>query len=270
MKRSASAQKRVHRLARGAVIRAVVVHEAPAVAEAERRERVVDVGGAVGRILGAGVLHRVVDALAGVFDVEHLVAEVAEAEQVHQRAPGDAAERVAGDDAGEQDLHASGPPTTTGSARPPTPARRASGRPRAARTCAGRARSTRSARRACPARRTWPSCRTRMRLASRMVERRCAMTSVVRPSRSRRSASKTISSEMRVERRRRLVEDQNRRVLQQRPGDAEPLALAARERGAGLGHERVVAVGQPLDERVHVRGAGRRFDVRRWLASSRP
>ena len=34
----------------------------------------------------------------------------------------------------------------------------------------------------------------------------------------------------RVERGRRLVEDQDRRVLQQRAGDAEPLALAARQR----------------------------------------
>ena len=38
----------------------------------------------------------------------------------------------------------------------------------------------------------------------------------------------------RVERAGRLVEDQDRRVLQQRPGDGEALALAARKRDAAL------------------------------------
>ncbi len=48
---------------------------------------------------------RVVDALAGVFHVEDLVAERAQAQQVHQRAPGHAAERIARDDAGDENLH---------------------------------------------------------------------------------------------------------------------------------------------------------------------
>ena len=67
--------ERPHGLARDAVILAVEVDEAPAVAEAERLEGIVDVAGAVGRVLRSRVLLRIVDALAGVLDVEHLVAE---------------------------------------------------------------------------------------------------------------------------------------------------------------------------------------------------
>ena len=108
---------------------------------------------------------------------------------------------------------------------------------------------------------TRPSCSTRMRLgvadgreAVRDHERRAALA----------QPAQRVEDDLlgkRVERRGRLVEDQDRRVLEQRPGDAETLALAARQRGARLGDERVVAVRQPLDEGVHVGGAGRRFDV---------
>ena len=87
------------------VIRAVVVHEGPAVAEPEGCERVVDISGPVGRIRGARVLDRVIYALAGVLDVEDLVPEGPQTEEVHQRAPRDPAERVAGDDAREEDFH---------------------------------------------------------------------------------------------------------------------------------------------------------------------
>ena len=107
MNRSASAHQRRTVSARRAVMGAVVVDEAPAIAEAERLERLVDVAGAVGRVGRQGVLHRIVDALAGVLDVADVVPERAQAEQVHQRAPGDAAVGVAGDDAREHDLHAS-------------------------------------------------------------------------------------------------------------------------------------------------------------------
>src|SRR5262249_27699465 len=61
-------------LGRPAMVAAVVVDERPAVAEAVRLERAVDVGGAVRRIGGARVLHRIVDALAGVLDIEDLMA----------------------------------------------------------------------------------------------------------------------------------------------------------------------------------------------------
>ena len=52
----------------------------------------------------------------------------------------------------------------------------------------------------------------------------------------------------RVEVRRRLVEDQHGRVLQEGPRDGHPLALAARELGAPLAHHRVEALGQRGDE----------------------
>ena len=42
----------------------------------------------------------------------------------------------------------------------------------------------------------------------------------------------------------RLVEDQDRRVLEDRPGDRQPLPLAARERRAALADDRVVALRQ--------------------------
>ena len=59
--------------------------------------------------------------------------------------------------------------------------------------------------------------------------------------------------DFRIERRGRLVEDQDRRVLQQHAGDRDALALAARELDAALADMRVealapVLVGQPGDE----------------------
>src|SRR5207248_3075937 len=100
-----------HLLGAAAVIRAVVVHERPAIAEPERLERSMNVGRAVCGIDRARVLYRIVDALAGVLDVEDVVAERAQPQEIHQRAPGDAAERIARDDAREQDFHvrSSGP-----------------------------------------------------------------------------------------------------------------------------------------------------------------
>src|SRR5438876_12063492 len=88
-----------------AVIGAVVVHERPAIAETERLERLADVVGSVTRIRGARVLDRIVDALARVLDVEDLVPERTKAKQIHQRAPGDAAEWIARDDPCKQDPH---------------------------------------------------------------------------------------------------------------------------------------------------------------------
>src|SRR4029079_9440098 len=56
-----------------------------------------------------------------------------------------------------------------------------------------------------------------------------------------------------VERACRLVEDQNRRVLQDRACDRDPLALAPGKLDSALTPERVVAVGQRLDELRGVR-----------------
>ena len=57
------------------------------------------------------------------------------------------------------------------------------------------------------------------------------------------------------------------RVDQQRPGDRDPLPLAAGERLAALADQRVVAVGQAQDELVRARGPGRGDDL---LAASPP
>ena len=73
-----------------------------------------------------------------------------------------------------------------------------------------------------------------------------------------------------VDRRGRLVEDQDRRVDQECPGDRDPLPLAAGERLAALADQRVVAVGQAEDELVAPRGPGRGDDLARGVASGRP
>ena len=92
-----------------------------------------------------------------------------------------------------------------------------------------------------------------MRSASRTVDRRCAMTIVVRPARSRLQRGEHDLLGDRVERRGRLVEDQDRRVLEDGARDAEPLALAARQAAAGFGDLGVVAIRQARDELVRVR-----------------
>ena len=51
-----------------------------------------------------------------------------------------------------------------------------------------------------------------------------------------------------VERRERVVEEVDPRPAYERPGDREPLALAAGEVGAALDHRRVEPLGQRLDE----------------------
>ena len=60
---------------------------------------------------------------------------------------------------------------------------------------------------------------------------------------------------LRVDARQRLVEQQYRRRLQQRPGYRQPLALSSREPDAALPDRGVVAVGQLGDVLVGVRGA---------------
>jgi hypothetical protein len=69
-----------------------------------------------------------------------------------------------------------------------------------------------------------------------------------------------------VERRGRFVQDQDRRVLQQRARDGQALALPARQPLAALADARLVPVRAALDELVRVRRARRLLDRR----ASRP
>ena len=64
-----------------------------------------------------------------------------------------------------------------------------------------------------------------------------------------------------VERARGLVEDEDRRIAQQRPRDRDALALPAAEPGAALAQQRVVALRELDDEVMGVRGAGRGLDL---------
>ena len=73
-----------------------------------------------------------------------------------------------------------------------------------------------------------------------------------------------------VERRGRLVEQQDRRVLQHGAGDGEPLALAARELDAVLADHGVVALGQRADEIVGGGAPWRRRRSRPRSAPKRP
>ena len=65
--------------------------------------------------------------------------------------------------------------------------------------------------------------------ASQTVDSLCAITKVVRLARNRSMACLTFCSVLDVERTRRLVEDKNGRVLQDRACDGDTLALAARQ-----------------------------------------
>jgi hypothetical protein len=53
-----------------------------------------------------------------------------------------------------------------------------------------------------------------------------------------------------VERGGRLVQDQDRRVAQERAGNRDALLFALRERNTGFADDRVVAIGQRLDQLV--------------------
>ena len=83
-----------------------------------------------------------------------------------------------------------------------------------------------------------------------MVDSRWAMTIDVRPARASASACwiRASFSESRWEVASSRIDD--RRVLQQQPGDGQPLLLAAREAVAPLADHGVVAVGQGGDDVV--------------------
>ena len=66
---------------------------------------------------------------------------------------------------------------------------------------------------------------------------------------------------LRVERGRRLVEDEDRRVAQDRPRDRDPLPLAAREAVAALADDGLVAVREAGDQLVDLRRARGLLDL---------
>ena len=102
---------------------------------------------------------------------------------------------------------------------------------------------------------------TRIVSASRIVESRWAMTNVVRPVHEPRHRALDEHLGARVDRARRLVEDEDRRVGQERAGDGQQLLLAGREVRRVVVDDRVVAVGQRPHEVVDVRGLGGRDDL---------
>src|SRR5215472_12755766 len=57
---------------------------------------------------------------------------------------------------------------------------------------------------------------------------------------------------LRIERGSRFIEHQDRRVLEERPGNRDALTLATRQPHAQLTHHRVVTLGQPQDEVMRV------------------
>ncbi len=94
-----------------------------------------------------------------------------------------------------------------------------------------------------------------------MVESRCAITMVVRPLRNSASASCTCRSDSEIERRGGLVEQNDRRVLDQRAGNGDALALAAGKLQAVLADGRFVPEREAYDEIVRVRGLGSGDDL---------
>ena len=119
----------------------------------------------------------------------------------------------------------------------------------------------RAARRACPARRSRPWSITRIVSASRIVESRWAMTKR-RPA-LHQPGHRPLDEHLgaRVDRARRLVEDEDRRVGQEGPGDRQQLLLARRHVRRVVVDDGVVAVGQRAHEVVDVGRLGRGEDL---------
>ena len=99
-----------------------------------------------------------------------------------------------------------------------------------------------------------PSWTTRMRSALTTVARRCAMTSAVRPENIWSHGLLEPALGARIDRGGRLVEDQQVRVIHQRPRKTQQLTFAHRQVRAALGERLVVAERQT---RNHAVGADR-------------
>ena len=109
-----------------------------------------------------------------------------------------------------------------------------------------------------------------MRSALRTVDRRWAMTIAVRPGERCLERRLHVRLVLVVEVARRLVEDHDRRVLQQQARDREPLLLAAGQAVPALADDRGVPVGQRRDRVVDAGRRGRRRRApRRWRRDSR-
>ena len=84
------------------------------------------------------------------------------------------------------------------------------------------------------------------RSSAAMVDSRWAMATTVLPAIRVDERLLDRRLDLRIERRGGLVEDQDRRVLQDHPGDGDPLALAAGELDAALADVGVVAAPAPM------------------------
>ena len=93
-----------------------------------------------------------------------------------------------------------------------------------------------------------PSSITRMRSQDSTVASRCAMTIVVRCAHQIGKRGGDLGLAFGVERRGRLVEQQQRRIAQNGARDGDALALATRQRDAALADRRVESVRQRRDE----------------------
>ena len=111
-----------------------------------------------------------------------------------------------------------------------------------------------------PSAMTRPSSSSSTRLARAIVEMRWAMTMVVRWVEQAAQCFVDPRFDVDVDGARRVVENQDRRVEQQRARDGDALTLTARERVAALADDGVVALGQAHDELVRVGRAGRGLD----------
>ena len=95
-----------------------------------------------------------------------------------------------------------------------------------------------------------------IRSASTTVESLCAITSHSSPAPKPRQLTLDLPLRRGIERRRRLVEDKDRRVLQHRPRDRDPLFLTARELEPPLTHKRVIPLRQAQHEVMDPCGLG--------------
>ena len=100
-----------------------------------------------------------------------------------------------------------------------------------------------------------------MRSAREIVDSRWAMTNVVRPVEHVAQSALDRALGGSVHRGGRVVEDEDPRIGQDRAGDRDPLALAARQGEAALADASVIAVGQARDEPVGLRRDGRALDL---------